>query len=272
MSPSDITALSREIPEAREALNRLSEIIKSQYHARIVVHGKYNHGKSTLLNTLVGKNIFKASDRRETRSNQEYTHNGYLWIDTPGLDADPRGEDDRLARQSAFKLADYLFLVHNVKAGELDRYELDLYRKMLERSPDNNHRMVLVLTQIDQLSLKECEQVRQRIQKQLPGITVIPVSAVRYQRGIAEGKEKFIALSGMNDLFALTGRLAQDLDASRQKEKRYLNGKVKQLLQQRHAMLEKNMVQREAQFLKERCVFVSSLDQTLNKIAAFGER
>ena len=131
----------------------------------------------------------------------------YSGIDTPGLDADIRGKDDRLARLGADELADYLFLVHNIKTGELDRSELDLYQKMMARYPDSKNRMVLVLTQIDQLSPAEGERVNQIIQAQLPGITVIPVSALRYQRGIAEGREKFIELSGITRLLARTKQL-----------------------------------------------------------------
>ena len=270
MNRHDFQALASELPEAREALNRLSQLTNPQARTRIAVFGKYNHGKSTLLNALVGREIFKASDRRETQANQEFSHNGVLWIDTPGLDADIRGKDDRLARLGADELADYLFLVHNIKTGELDRSELDLYQKMMARYPDSKNRMVLVLTQIDQLSPAEGERVNQIIQAQLPGITVIPVSALRYQRGIAEGREKFIELSGITRLLARTKQLKKDLKASRQREVKHLRSRVKKQFQQRLQRRRENLAEREDRQHENRCGFVSALDRTLNNIAKFG--
>ena len=270
MNRHDFQALASELPEAREALNRLSQLTNPQARTRIAVFGKYNHGKSTLLNALVGREIFKASDRRETQANQECSHHGVLWIDTPGLDADIRGKDDRLARLGADELADYLFLVHNIKTGELDRSELDLYQKMMARYPDSKNRMVLVLTQIDQLSPAEGERVNQIIQAQLPGITVIPVSALRYQRGIAEGREKFIELSGITRLLARTKQLKKDLKASRQREVKHLRSRVKKQFQQRLQRRMENLAEREDRQRENRCGFVSALDRTLNNIAKFG--
>ena len=270
MNRSDFQALAGVLPEAREELSRLAQLMGNQSNARIAVFGKYNHGKSTLLNALVGREIFKASDRRETRANHEFTQGGVVWIDTPGLDADVRGEDDRLARQGAFELADYLFLVHNIRAGELDRYELDLYRGMMARSMDHRSRMFLVLTQIDQLNQEDGYRVFQRVQAQLPGITVIPVSALRYQRGIHEGKEKFVELSGMSDLLGLAEQLKRGLQNSRQQEMTYLRGEVRRQLQQRINRLEAKLAQREKQRYEHRCRFVSAVEQTLNKIAAYG--
>ena len=270
MNRSDLQALARDLPEAREELNRLAQLMGNQSNARIAVFGKYNHGKSTLLNALVGREIFKASDRRETRANKEFTHNGVVWIDTPGLDADVHGEDDRRARQGAFELADYLFLVHNISTGELDRYELDLYKGMLARSREHKTRIMLVLTQIDQLSREDSEKVIQRVRGQLPGITVIPVSAVRYQRGISEGREKFVELSGMSDLLALTEKLKRGLQTSRRQEMTDLRGEVRRQLQQQIDRLQATLKQREEQKYQRRCRFASAIEQTLNKIAAYG--
>lgn len=270
MNRSDLQALARDLPEAREELNRLAQLMGQQSNARIAVFGKYNHGKSTLLNALVGREIFKASDRRETRANKEFSHNGVVWIDTPGLDADVRGEDDRLARQGAFELADYLFLVHNIRAGELDRYELDLYRGMMARSMDHRTRMFLVLTQIDQLNQEDGYRVFQRVQAQLPGITVIPVSALRYQRGIHEGKEKFVELSGMLGLLGLTEQLRRGLQTSRQQEITHLRGEVRRQLQERIHRLKATLAQREEQKHERRRRFASAVEQTLNTIAAYG--
>ena len=109
MNRHDFQALASELPEAREALNRLSQLTNPQARTRIAVFGKYNHGKSTLLNALVGLEIFKASDRRETQANQEFSTQ---WRT---LDRHPRGwtpisvaKTTALARLGADELADYL--------------------------------------------------------------------------------------------------------------------------------------------------------------------
>ena len=267
MNRQDIEGLVNVLPEARQEIRRLEQLMSQGSEARIAVFGKYNHGKSTLLNALVGKEVFKASDRRETRKNQEFAHRGVVWMDTPGLDADVNGVDDRRARQGAFELADYLFLVHNIKTGELDRYELDLYRRMVEQH--QSKRVFLVLSQIDQLQQDEGDRVYQRIKRQLPGITVIPVSALRYQRGIRESREKFVELSGMSDLLALTGELKSGLRASRHKEQAELQSKLGRQLQQRIDELQANLAQRREERDKKRRKFASAVDLALSKVAAY---
>lgn len=268
MNRRDIEGLANLLPEARQEIRRLEQLMSQGREARIAVFGKYNHGKSTLLNALVGKEVFKASDRRETRENQEFAHRGVVWIDTPGLDADVNGADDRRARQGAFELADYLLLVHNIKTGELDRYELDLYRRMVEQH--QSKRVFLVLSQIDQLQPDEGDRVYQRIKRQLPDITVIQVSALRYQRGIHERRERFVELSGMPDLLALTGQLKSGLQASRQREQTDLQSKIGRRLQQRIGELQTGLAQRREEREQRRQKFASAVDQALNKTAAYG--
>ncbi len=62
----------------------------------IVNAGRMNHGKSSLLNSILGREAFRVADIRETRVNQEelYKDDVFL-VDTPGLDADET--DDREA-------------------------------------------------------------------------------------------------------------------------------------------------------------------------------
>ena len=104
----------------------------------------------------------------------------------------------------------------------------------------------------------------------MPGITVIPVSALRYQRGIAEGREKFIELSGITRLLARTKQLKKDLKASRQREVKHLRSSVKKQFQQRLQWRMENLAEREDRQRENSCGFVSALDRTLNNIAKFG--
>src|SRR5690554_1073232 len=125
-----LAGLEALLPSSRANLRRLSKLISSSDIPRIAVFGKYNHGKSTLLNALIGREVFKVADKRETLTVSELIHEGVAWIDTPGLDADVQGDDDKLAKGAAMELADILCLVHNVKTGELDNSELKIYKQL----------------------------------------------------------------------------------------------------------------------------------------------
>ncbi|MGI9280372.1 MAG: GTPase [Endozoicomonas sp.] len=227
MNNIDFDGMLRFIPSSSENLGRLKHLKHQTGNPRVAVFGKYNHGKSTLLNALIGQDIFSAADKRETLVNKEYEHEGVVWVDTPGLDADVHGQDDKEARNGAFKIADFLFLVHNVKAGELDKYEQQLYRDLMKQDRNYKSKMFLVLTQIDQLPSDDLQRVMNSINQQMPDITIIPVSAMRYLRGIREEKSRFVEVSGMNGLFNLTHTLKEDITQFRQKEIKRLVDKTR---------------------------------------------
>jgi len=190
--------------ENRKNIERLKYLGENK-ELRVAVLGKYNHGKSSLLNAIVGGNIFKVADKRETVENFEYEHKGIVWIDTPGLDADIAGADDKKAREAAFVKADFLFLVHNTRTGELDKSEKLLYQTL--RKDKAAGQIFLVLTQIDQVSVDELKVVESKILDQFPRIKIISVSSKRYQKGVSEEKNKFVELSRMKILFQLIDSL-----------------------------------------------------------------
>lgn len=72
------------------------DMIDASGRIYIVNAGRMNHGKSSLLNSILGREAFRVADVRETRVNQEelYKDDVFL-VDTPGLDADET--DDREA-------------------------------------------------------------------------------------------------------------------------------------------------------------------------------
>lgn len=223
----DIERFNTVIPTSEEALRRLLFLIEQAQAVRVAVFGKYNHGKSTLLNAIIGQEYFKAADKRETTEISEFSHNEITWIDTPGLDADVHGEDDRKARESAFTVADFLFLVHSVKTGELDKYETQLYRDLMKQDKNYRKKMFLILTQIDQLEQSDLGAVIGKINKQFPELTIIPVSATRYVRGVSENKPVFVEKSGMNELFELIDKLDTEIESLRKLEKKRLIDKIK---------------------------------------------
>ena len=75
----------------------------------VTAFGKYNVGKSSLLNTLIGSPIFAVADKRQTTENQCHEANEICWLDTPGLDADTSSNDDKHAHEALQKaVSNYL--------------------------------------------------------------------------------------------------------------------------------------------------------------------
>jgi len=161
--------LNRNIEELRELIARPSEL-------QVAVYGKYNHGKSSLLNALVEEEVFKTADIRETVSIQSHTKESITWIDTPGLDADVHEDDDSKAKEILNK-SDLLLFVHSVNEGELDEKELTFLKERYEK----NNNILLILTQIDKVT--EIEAVQNIIEEQLDfminSILIIAVSSKR---------------------------------------------------------------------------------------------
>ncbi|WP_293936133.1 GTPase domain-containing protein [Iodobacter sp.] len=208
MTKNELALYINAVPQLEREIKRLNFLQKEEKSIRIAVFGKYNHGKSTLLNTIVGEEVFKASDKRETTKNKTHHHKNITWVDTPGLDADVTGKDDKEAEEGAFITADILFLVHNLKAGELDRYENDYYHRLINQKKDYQRRIFLILTQADQVTAEQKKQIVSIIKKQLPDITTFVVSATRFTKGLAEKKQIFIEKSGIIELLDLTQRLS----------------------------------------------------------------
>jgi len=245
MNVIDIDRFKKVLPDSESNLKRLKFLQEEASGLRIAVFGKYNHGKSTLLNALIGKDVFKTADKRETIKNAEYKHNDVIWVDTPGLDADVQGKDDEEAMKGAFEIADILYLVHNVKSGELDKYEMKVFRDLMKQDKNYRKKMFLILTQIDQVSTDQLEQVKtqinKQIKKQLPELTTISISAQRYCRGVSEGKPKFIELSEMDSLFTLVASHLSQLDILRKQEIKRLVSKVRVELNDWKAFLQNEL-------------------------------
>ena len=235
----DIDRFNMVIPSEEKNLKRLKFLKEEASKLRIAVFGKYNHGKSTLLNALIEKEIFKVADKRETTKNDEYEHNNVIWVDTPGLNADVHGKDDKEAMKGAFQVADILFLVHNVKAGELDKSEMQVFRELMKQDKNYQNKMFLILTQIDQIQAGQLEIVKEQIRKQLPELTIFCVSAQRYKKGIAEGIPKFVELSRMNEIINSVGKHITELAQTRNEETKRLITKVEVALEKK----KKNTIQ-----------------------------
>ncbi len=267
-----LSELEALLPSSQANLRRLSVLLDSGEQPKIAVFGKYNHGKSTLLNALIGRDVFKVADKRETISVSEFEHDDVIWIDTPGLDADVNGEDDRRARTAALESADVLCLVHNVKAGELDRSEMQLYKELMRQDKNYRSKLILVLTQIDQVTAEDLDQVVKAIDDQLPDIKIVQVSAFRYLRGVSEKKKGFIKASGIIEFIDYLGSVKSEITKLRNKEAKRLIQKARVELSDLIKDRKKDLDSVRSDQNKHVKAFITDINSAREKILARAEK
>lgn len=163
--------LRAEIEKALKALDKKH----SDSRLEIVAFGTISSGKSSLLNSLAGRQVF-ASDviggTTSVRSEVPWpTSEQVILVDTPGL-AEVRGEERAAIAASAAKNADLVLLVVD---GPLKSYEVDLVKKLQEMEK----RIVVCLNKEDWYDEEEEQELTKQIVVQLPGIAAGDVVAVR---------------------------------------------------------------------------------------------
>ncbi|WP_233831716.1 GTPase [Paraburkholderia sp. ZP32-5] len=169
----------------------------------VTVVGKYNHGKSSLLNELLGRDAFAVSDWRETVRLSDSVHQGVRWLDAPGLDADVGTADDREALRAAWLKSDIRLFVHAAKEGELDAKELKLLTELDADRARTGRQTLFVLSQVDQVADDAAlRSVGDAIDRQMPGLTLNAVSSVRHRKGLEGGKPLLLEKSGIPALHA----------------------------------------------------------------------
>lgn len=190
------------LPDRADDMARLA-ILLADGEPIVTVIGKYNHGKSRLLNELIGRDTFAVADKRETVKLSDSVHQGVRWLDAPGLDADVGTEDDRHALHAAWLHADIRLFVHAAKEGELDAKELALLAELCADGERSKRQTLFVLSQVDQLADDaELQKVSHAIGAQWPDIDLNSVSSTRYRKGRDEGKKLMLEKSGMPSLRA----------------------------------------------------------------------
>jgi len=231
------------LPQQCDHINRLVLLINDGLPT-ITVVGKYNHGKSSLLNALTGKAAFSVADKRETRSLQKTETQGVIWLDAPGLDADIQSIDDEYAHQATWLESDIRLFVHAVREGELDAAELKLLQALLVDEKNSHRAVIFVLSQADQAASDDAlATILENIKGQLNnGLAIIAVSTVRYQRGLEREQPLFIEKSGMPELQQAVNKAIAQVPAARKHEQSYLfellTAQLEQLHNQRKSKLQ----------------------------------
>ena len=192
---------------AEEFQKKIAEINTDCKKIYIINAGIMNHGKSSLFNSLLDKEVFAAQDVRTTMKNQDvqWLDNVYL-IDTPGLEAE---QSDDAAAYNAYRRANMIVFVHNVKVGELHDKELNAINKIKTLFDNDNFfckHFCLVLTFKDADSNESIISIRAKTLGDIKthcGISdfqTFIISNSRYQKGLAENKQNMIRHSGIPEL------------------------------------------------------------------------
>lgn len=192
--------------------------------ARVSNVGLLNAGKSTLFNALCGDpSYFATSDARCTTAEQTIELDGYVLVDTPGLDAN-KLDDDTAAQIT--NNADMLLFIHNIKAGELDRQEADFLERLEGIFPDRemlSHTVLPVFTHCEGHSPQQLDELLEEVLNQWTMLTgtrpsqTFQVRSETYLRGLEKGDARFCDASGVPQLAAF---IREQRDALNQRRNR----------------------------------------------------
>ena len=189
--------------------NRSEQLALGAYSAPskpvIAVCGLMNAGKSYLLNMLtqhINQEYFKTADQRETTANKTLETEQYIYLDTPGLDAN--AQDDAIAQQGIAE-ADIVLFVHQPQ-GELDPRELAFLHQLKNNfGKSAKHSIAIVISKIDKEPASKIDAIDKEIQKQCQEnlgtvFTTFQVSNTRYKTGISQQKNGLIQASHIDTL------------------------------------------------------------------------
>lgn len=144
--------------EYRQVQKLIDKLEKEQVH--IVVFGKVSCGKSSLLNALVGQNVFSTSPLHgETKKqaselwgeSQQFTDQSVVVIDTPGTD-EVDGQQRQILAQKAANIADIVLFVVD---GDFTQSQL----QQLRLTAQPNTQIIVVLNKVDLYTDEEIKQL-----------------------------------------------------------------------------------------------------------------
>jgi GTPase Era involved in 16S rRNA processing len=197
----------------------------------IAVWGIMNAGKSYLLNMLTqhyNAEFFPTNDVRETAKLRQFEGESYIFLDTPGLDANDA--DNKVAMDGAAK-ADVVLFVHQPQ-GELDMIELDFLKRLKESFGDHAEKnIVLVISKADAESLDKIEQIEQKVLEQCHlHLDFTPasflISGTRFHKGIQQHKDGLVKASHLQELKQHIETLGIDVRAVREERIRQAQNRL----------------------------------------------
>jgi predicted GTPase len=203
---SDLEALEM-FEEARKwtSLGPLLDVDLSKFRAIAV--GRYNTGKSTLLNVLCDRfddEWFKTADVIETTEVKEAEYKGVVYVDTPGLGT-THLEDDLKSRGISLSASVVLF-VHSCIAGELDAEELGILERLAAERDNPAEQIVILCSKTrDMEQEKDVENIVKKIRRQIKGVTsmeinVITIDSLDYRDGKKKNEPALLDTSNIPTL------------------------------------------------------------------------
>jgi len=225
-STNDLSSLERHLDIILNQYKKsLSQIIDDKRYVKIAVAGRMNHGKSSLLNSLIGDDIFKVQDIRETTSNSRYElFEDILLVDTPGFDANTN--DDVIANV-AYESSNIILFVHNYNVGDFHKGELAALKRIAELHNKEvfNERFILVFTGKDAvIDQNDKELIKLKILKDikqycgLQNFPIFEVSNTTFMKGKSENREKLMIHSGIPILLEYITSKIEELKPLRTKQ------------------------------------------------------
>jgi len=146
----------------------------------VSIIGRPNVGKSTLLNSILGKRIVITSDKPQTTRNlvqgiYNDSENQIVFVDTPGIHKPHNKLGRVLNKQAYFTIndVDIIIMVVDIteKIGSGDKFVIDIL-KNIEEKP-----VILVINKIDKLPREEILKKIDEYQKLYDFAEIVPVSA-----------------------------------------------------------------------------------------------
>lgn len=260
--------------EDMKTLYSLQSAVKTDT-TTVTCMGLYNHGKSTLLNTLIKDfehKTFKTADIRETSANKVVEHGSIIFVDTPGLNYNEH--DDKRVMDAA-KESDINLFVHTITTGEFNEDEIEFLHKVKqhwENPQEFIDRTIFVLSRIDKAeSEDDITNTEAKILSQIDNIfsctaTIIPVSAQRYSKGSLEEKKLLVEKSNIEVLEKMIDEISENIKESiMQTKKSRLEKGFSNLVKKLSSKIQENKLEL-SKLKNERKKFQDSLNQDIQKI------
>lgn len=197
--------LDRYLNDGGELIKTLTSAFSAtEQPLQIATCGLLKAGKSSLLNSLTDHletELFATGAARTTVKNQTLSHQDFVFLDTPGLDAT---ENDDAEAWKGLSMADILLFVHDPGTGELHLDEVKFLSKLASQASGQlglEERLVVVLSRLDS-NAEVIGAIGEAVCKQINACLGIEpllfhVSSTSYRKGKLNNKPKLIEYSGI---------------------------------------------------------------------------
>ncbi|EGB0884705.1 50S ribosome-binding GTPase [Escherichia coli] len=232
--------------------------------------GLMNAGKSFLLNMLtnnIQQEYFRTNDIRETTELKSFRTEDFVFLDTPGLDAN--NEDDLAADEGAAK-ADIILFVHQPQ-GELEKVEIDYLRSLKDSFGEFAEKnIILVLSKSDNGAPDDIAAIKQRMLEQCKdGLGFIPrcfaISGTSFKVGVTRKSDELVAKSCLYDLARHLGSLSSEVRAvKRERQMIAIN-----MLKDEFKQAEEALYKRQCQALQKLQAGLAPFDKAMDDFYAW---